>query len=245
MLIAKRFLLTITFFLLSSNTNSGVPVADIPGLIQDLLGYAEQLEQGINQLESLKTQYEELENTKESLQALTGAKNISDILNNPLLKDLRRQIPMDTRDVIEDLAEGKLPKTNSEFKRTLGAIYKLYPSLEKQGYYKHNRYKRYENEIDGRHKSLDVVKLGSLHTTIDNSEVGLDTIEGLIKEIDKTDDLKASVDLNTRMLGEIGLQINQLIKLYSTNELVPSEQQMLRRESAELLKSANDLALEK
>lgn len=227
--------------LFSSIVKAQIPTTDIANLVQQLLGYAEQLEAGLNQIEDLKTQYDQLENTAESLEALTGAKNISDILNNPLLKEIRRQVPYDTLRVIDDLAEGKLPRTNGEFKRTLGSLYKLYPSLEKTDYYRYSRYDREKNELTQRSQSLDVVKTGTLHTQLETAEIHLDTVEGLISEIDSTKDLKASVDLNTRMVGEMVLQLNHFIRLYTTNELVPSEKEMIDREMRELMNSANDL----
>lgn len=71
------------------------------------------------------------------------------------------------------------------------------------------------------------------------------TMEELIKQIDKTQDLKASVDLNSRIQAEVGLMINQLIKLQTLNSMAASEGKLDQIQVKALMDATNNLRIRK
>ncbi len=78
----------------------GIPVFDAANLTQQIKSSAEELFQLIEQVTTLKQQYDQLQQT---YKAITGMRNLGDIMNNPLLKEY---IPNDWKNVYDSVKSG-------------------------------------------------------------------------------------------------------------------------------------------
>jgi type IV secretion system protein VirB5 len=87
----------------AGTARAGIPVLDVSNLAQSIA----QVQQYILQLEEMFRHYQMLTNQfnklKSGLEAISGARNLGDILNNPLLVDY---IPPSARQIVSGLQQG-------------------------------------------------------------------------------------------------------------------------------------------
>ena len=67
--------------------HAGVPVIDIAAIAQAILEYTSSLTQIENQMTQIQSLSQQLTQLQQQYQAITGARNLGDILNNPQLQN--------------------------------------------------------------------------------------------------------------------------------------------------------------
>lgn len=142
---------------------------------------------------------------------LTGSRDMSDLLNSPADGAARRYADTDLSGFI-DLAAGAggLSPNAGDLATAAKAIistYGLRPGAEMIP----------SAPTGARARSIDLAQGTTLaamtvgESAFNGSSKRLAKIEGLIGAIDGTPDLKASVDLNTRMQGQVALLLNEML----------------------------------
>lgn len=92
---------TISSFALIVPAKAGVtPVIDNTLIAQQIKSHVAEISKMVEQINQLKVQYDQLQRT---YTAITGTRNLGDVLNNPLL---RNYIPADWRDVYGSIKDG-------------------------------------------------------------------------------------------------------------------------------------------
>lgn len=101
--LVARIVLCVTITFSATAANAGIPVIDIAALIQALQEYLSsvtQIENQLTQIESLQNQLTQLE---QQYKAITGARNLGDILNSPALQNY---VPANATETMAALRSG-------------------------------------------------------------------------------------------------------------------------------------------
>jgi type IV secretion system protein VirB5 len=211
---------------ISVPTNAQIPTTDIINFIQNLLGYLEQLEGAINQVEQLENQYRQLENAGEMLESVRGARDLANLLNSEIFKRIRRDLPNNPRDVIRGLQNGDIIDELTEaYRDILGDVIDVYDVLDVNNNddIRFRDLQERHQQLKARQIAVQTNAISSSYAAVEVSANNLQTAEELIDQIDTTEDLKASLDLNSRILGEVLIQLNQQIKMQGTSEISKQE----------------------
>ena len=198
--------LTVSTLVPKQANAGGVPVFDSASLAQ----MVKQIVEMGKQLTEAQKQTEKLEDI---IHDLTGSRDLSGLLNDTDAQTARRYADTDIHTFL-DLASGKgslsknadgLSATAIEIISELGlrSGAEMIPS-EPEGVRAHS--------IDLAHgTTIAAMSIGE--RSFNASTQRLSHVEELIGAIDNTQDLKASVDLNTRMQGQVALLLNEMLTL--------------------------------
>lgn len=207
----------------------GIPTIDVTNIVQTTLTslnsfeeIANQIKQIQNQIDQLRQLEQQLDQAKEQFEAMTGSYNMSDLLNGVAEQQAREWAPDDWRNVL-DVYEGggnEMGETAREAREAgedFGAsdVYDdLTPTTAE-------RYIRRGREIFG------AMGIGehSYNLTSDRIE----TVEGLINNIDTATDPKAAQDLGNRIQAETALLMTELIRLQSAQMVMVANEQNHQR----------------
>ena len=197
----------------SITAHSALSVYDGSANMQALRRYlmmVQQLSTHRNQLIELK---QSVRLAQREVDSITGTRGYSDILQDTVFKETRKQLTFESRIALDDLIAGRLPTTSAELTRGLRALIELY-SLDKQytDYTPEERYARVTGAQETRRNTNAYMTLRA-EQHLQNTEVNTAKYEELINEIDNTQDIKASTDLANRIAVENGILLNQLINL--------------------------------
>ena len=197
--------------------------------VQDLQNAIRQLQTLVDSYNTLREQVTQLER---QWKGISGAKGISDILNGKLESKARR-IAGSLDAINTTLGGAGLPKGNPlsaliEEQRTTFAIEpaadifdaKMAPvSVAAHDF--------------ATQSTAGAVAMAQYGFTRSNALVG--EVETLMTRIDTTPDLKASVDLNTRMQGQVALMLAEMMKLTAAGQQMDgalANQELRAREGA-------------
>jgi hypothetical protein len=181
----------------------GAPVFDATAVARAL----QQLEQMRRDYE---TQIDQLTNLHQQLESMTGAKGISSILNSASDQDAR--FSANTLSGILDNAmtgsaiggnSGALTSRITELKTTFGL-----PDVS--GFLGSDLP---QERAIATQAGSGMAAMATAEDTYARTDAATDRVNELIGGIDDTADLKASVDYNTRMLGEIAVLMNESLRL--------------------------------
>lgn len=202
----KRLLAVSTFFfalLFSNSSFAGIPVIDAANLAQALIqvqSWAQQYEQMAQEYAQLEMQYK----------AISGARNLGDIINNPALENV---VPSDITNVYRAIQQGGVAGLSSAA-RALRDSQAVYNCLDKpeasiascQAYLSNNAQKQA------------------------NAELGLDQlsqrwqqIQSLMSQINQTTDPKGIAELQARLQVEQASVANDQSRITLMNTLADAQ----------------------
>lgn len=184
-------ILFFTVLLLSAQAKGQIAVYDASNFSQ----MASQLRQAA---EAYQRQLEELQESIKQTQALTGTRDVGDLLNSPLEAELRRYLPEELKDLTETLEYQDL--------------YALYEPLSKEAYTPLNPNSPIALAREHNTKST-LSTMSTVETTYSSLSKRIETYEALLEELNQTEDLKKSVDLQARISVENGLVLNELMRI--------------------------------
>lgn len=171
---------------------SGIPTVDAASLAQQQLAHVEEMAKAMEQIALLTQQ---LESQRRQLEAMTGVRNLGDILNNPAIRDA---LPTDVRSIL-----GNSSTSNAEVMRKTEQIVK---EERLTGNHSQDR-----QALDKRSEALAVKTKAFLDGAQSGSTARVKQIDQLQMQINKTTDPKAISDLQARMLVEqANIQADQM-----------------------------------
>jgi len=179
---------------------TGYPVFDISNLMQAIKEY-EQLTQ---QLMQMQQQY----------QSLTGSRNMGGLFNSPGEQQMRQYAPGSWQQSLNVLQQGGLPGNAADvvraaqtFARSQGITQtgaQVFPG--KSG-----------NNADAvaytSSSNTTAAAAGLSQAAYDQTQARMQRVQQYLNQINSTQDVKASIDLNARMLAEVNEALTQLIQL--------------------------------
>lgn len=212
--LAKKsiFALALLVMPVTSAVPQGIPVIDASQIAQVIATLQQQIKDYEEQLKQLTTMKDQLTNMQERLQAMTGAKGISSILNGAVEKTARTAAS-DLQSIISGAIGGGNISGNVGDMNTVISDLKSRFKLDDLGSFNSS-----DVAADKAIASLAGAGFAAVATADDsykraNAAVG--RINSLVDQIDSTTDLKASVDFNTRVNAEVAVLLLELLRVQS------------------------------
>jgi len=190
----------------------GIPVIDTSQIAQVIAQLQQQLKDYEQQIEQFKKLEEQLTNMQQRLQAITGAKGISSILNGTADKTARTAAN-DLQSIVTGAIGGSNIAGNVGNMNTIISDLKTRFDLGDL-----TDFNTSDVAADKAIASLAGSGLAAVATAEDsyqraNAAVG--RINTLVDQIDSTADLKASVDFNTRVNAEVAVLLLEILRVQS------------------------------
>lgn len=143
------------------------------------------------------------------------------LLNSAADQLARRYAPDDWDDALDVLNTGAvLAGSMNDLQNAINAV-KALEAFDKNAAFTNNAdpvADRYE--LDG---NAAFTSLGMGKATMAQSTNRLAQVEGLMNQIDTATDLKAANDLNNRMIGQLSVLVNEMIRMQSAQLIQTSE----------------------
>lgn len=194
---------------------SGIPVVDGASLIDRAIKHAEVLAKYSEQIAMLKSQLEE---ARRRYEAITGTRNLGDILNNP---DIRRALPEDVRAIL-----GHPTLDNDEVLRRTEEIMK---EERPSGDYNKDLQALDKRSDDLAYRSKALLQRAQTGTTARIKQ--LDQLQG---QINRATDPKAIADLQARLLVEqANIQADQ-IRADQLSRQIQAERELIALQAEKL-----------
>lgn len=197
----KKILFTLFgLLLLHTEALAALPVVDMGAIKQAIMQYQEMK----RQYDMLKKQYDELMALKNSV---TGSYGMSLLMNGVEDAASRRPLPKTWQDVVELQKEGFYGNRLDHYAKLLPGIATKFLSSNDQ-----------DRDVVGYKMAKDHTQaaFAATEAVYDQLQKRLTTIEGLVSQIDKTQNVKEAMDLNSRIVAESGFVSLDLARLNST-----------------------------
>lgn len=235
----KQVYILVFGLVFSLKASSQIPTTDLVNFSQNVLSYLEQIDSALTQLEQFETQIKQLEDGAAMLESMKGIRNLSGLLNNPAFKNLRRGIPDSPRELIGSLANGDLADgLTEEYEDILGDVLDVYDSLDAGSRaIRFRDLKGKTDELKSRSIGVKTAGIANSYAAVEYSAGNMEIAEELIGQIDTTADMKASTDLNSRILAELLIQSNQSMKFQGTSSVAEQEEAVTRLQEKKLFKT--------
>jgi type IV secretion system protein VirB5 len=226
---ARRARLTafLTAVLLSNSLTpvhaSGIPVVDAASIADRAIKHVETLAKYAEQIAVLRDQ---LESQKRQLEALTGTRNLGDILNNPAIRDA---LPADARDILRASNGG------------LGGISDAVERIEREERLTGN-YEQDKKNLDARAEKIAVRSQAMMEQTQKAMTARVKQVDQLQAKINQAQDPKAIADLQARLLVEqANIQADQTRADMLTRQ-IEAEQALMEQQAEKLADSSFSLS---
>jgi type IV secretion system protein VirB5 len=189
----------------------GIPVFDGQGLIQGIL----QAERALEQIDQLAEQYEkqveQLRVAIEQRDALLGSRGAGRLLNGAEEQAARRALPATFDELLRLAQTGQAP-TLVDLRRVYAARERELELASQDQIGRRGMVGRTSRAYE-RSRTTTLANLAVSEKAYDDSARRVESYERLLVEIDRTADLKASTDLQSRIQAENGLTLNELVRL--------------------------------
>ncbi len=214
----KKFLattglvLSLTCFPIHGSFAQGIPVIDTSQIAQVIATLQQQIkdyEQQLNQLTTLKDQFT---NMQQRLQAMTGAKGISSILNGAAEKTARTAAT-DLKSIVDGAISGTAISGNIGDMNSVISDLKSRFSLGDLSTF--NSSDVASNKAIASLAGSGLAAVATADDSYKRANSAATRVTALVDQIDSTTDLKASVDFNTRVNAEVAFLILELIRVQS------------------------------
>lgn len=223
----------------SLRASSQIPTTDLVNFSQNVLSYLEQIDSALTQLEQFEAQIRQLEDGAAMLESMRGIRNFSDLMNSDAFRGLRRSIPDSPRELIRGLANGDIADgITEEYEDILGDVLDVYDSLDAGSRAIRLRDLREKSdELKSRSLGVKTAGIANSYAAVEYSAGNMEIAEELIGQIDGAPDMKASTDLNSRILAELLIQSNQQMKFQGTADVAEQEEAVARLQEKKLFKT--------
>lgn len=208
----SALVLSLAIFPATSAVPQGIPVIDTSQIAQVIATLQQQIKDYEEQLKQLTTMKDQLTNMQERLQAMTGAKGISSILNGTVEK-AERLAATDLKSIVDGAISGNPISGNVGDMNSIISDLKTRFDFGDLGDFDTSTV-----AADKAIASLAGSGLAAVATADDSykrANSAVTRVNSLVDQIDSTSDLKASVDFNTRVNAEVAVLILELIRVQS------------------------------
>lgn len=221
----KILLIVVLVFGCATQSRAGIPVSvilDAPAMINQIQNFAQMLKEYatmVQQLEQMRDQFKQMELEYSSM---TGSRNLGDILNDPSFK---QYLPNNWQDVYSGIRNNGYEGLSGSAK-ALRDSSKIFDACEK-----------IINPTEKRICNAQAVKPAQdqafANDAYKKSQDRVDQIEGLMQEINRTDDPKAIAELAARIQAEQALIQNEQTKLSLYQASAEAEERLLEQQRDE------------
>lgn len=196
----------------------GIPVINIPQQAQDLANHIEDIAKYIEQIEQMKSQLTQMQ---QQYQALTGSRNLGEILNNPALKDY---LPADWQDVYSKVASGGYKGLTGSAAAIRDANALFDTCAKKAGS---------DKTLCERAASKAAQDKAFAIESFDKAKSRWDQIAGLMRQINSTTDPKSIAELQARITAETAAVQNEQTKMQLYAMTAQAEDRLIQQQRRE------------
>ena len=194
-------------FICSIPANSGIPVFDAANLVQNLQTAANmvtQVQQGLQQIRQLQNQLQQMQR---EFEAITGSRGLGQIARGGIENELKEWMPSGVNTLLTQYQSGNA--INSVLGSKLQRIRDQFKSLETTDFLVSGDRGQ---EISAYQQSVGITQVNqaSAEKMLEDLNEAITRTQTLGEQIDSTDDIKASLDLQNRFLLEL-----TILHLYS------------------------------
>ncbi|EFM56042.1 P-type DNA transfer protein VirB5 [Brucella inopinata] len=217
----KKIILSFAFALtVTSTAHAQLPVTDASSIAQNLAHHLEEMVKFAEQIEQLRLQ---LQQQRQQLSALTGARGLGDILRDPTL---RSYLPHNWRNLYEAVMSGGYLAAAGETAMLLrkSQVYDSCASIS-------DKDQRIACEAKVVKPLQDKVMTSNAYDATDKR---LQEIESLMQEINKTEDPKAIAELQGRIESENAMIQNEDTRLHLYKQMAEAQDKILDQRQHEL-----------
>lgn len=218
----------------------GIPVFDASGFakqIEQLQHFMADLEQQVQMVNQLKQQYltqlEQLTNIEGMFGAMTGVNELGKLYHSAVDIAARAEKLGDFDDFIDALRRGESLELADLFKNngTVGSqwnAYKVDETLKSVGLSmaamkKMTSSGRPEQEAVAAQAAVNTTAIAAADIAYDEARASLGRVDGLVEAIGDQATIKESVDLNTRMSGEVAYMMGQMWRLNAAEAMATGQ----------------------
>ena len=207
MKILNLVILSVAIILLQSADAKaqGIPVYDNAGFVQ--------LIAQVNAMaDDYQKQLEQLDEAVRQSNAMTGSRNMGDVANGLLEQQLREYLPNTWQDTMNIINSGNVPNGALGTQSIYNDLYNDFSPLSGADLMPSDPASNVAKAID-RRTSTTYAALSASEQAYNNVPVRMQTYNTLLNELNNSDDLKTSVDLQARIAAENGVALNELMRL--------------------------------
>lgn len=197
---------------------SGIPVIDAANMTQNLMNHVEDIAKFVEQIEQLKAQLTQMQ---QQYEALTGTRNLGDILNNPAFQDY---LPADWQNVYKSLQNGGYSGLTGTAAAIRDANRLFDTCAAKQGEAK---------TLCERAASKAAQDKAFADDAFDRARSRWDQIEGLMRQINQTHDPKGIAELQGRIAAETAAIQNEQVKMNLYAMAAQAEDRLIEQQQRE------------
>lgn len=209
----------------SVSVASGIPVVDGAAAMQRTQNFIQEMAEYAKQLVQMKAQ---LQQAKQQYTSLTGSRNFGAILNNP---ELRSALPTNWQQVYDNIQKGGYKGLDG----TAQAIADAAKLTEKCQYLKSGDSKK-ACEAQAVQAAQTKAHIGK---ALEAAQKRLHQIEGLMNQINRTQDPKAIAELQARIGIEQAMIQNESTRLQMYKMMVEANEKMLAEQQKAARATAN------
>ncbi len=203
-----RFLTTLILVMFTFNTQAyaqGIPVYDAASFAQ----FITQLDK---MAQDYQKQLEQLQEATRQTQALTGTRGMGSLVNGDFERSLRQYVPDDWSQTMQLLDAGNLPPGALGTQNIYSQLYNDYAPISGSDFISGDPSGPVAQSLD-RRTATTYAAMAASEQAFNNISARMQTYETLLEELNNTDDLKASLDLQARITAENGLILSELMRL--------------------------------
>lgn len=223
---------------------TGIPVFDFAAFLGALESYISSIEQISNQVNQIRRLDKQIKTMDSQVDALTGSRNMGMLLNTPDFQAIRRWLPEDMQQTVSIMAAGGGAVSLDGKLAELDALLAIYDLVQHPG-------RVPIGDIPAKRVAINQHSAGTALVTAGISQAAMNqandnhlvTIESLIGEINNTTDLKASVDLNSRIVAQNALLINDLLRVNAASSNFQAESLLAERQAQSLSAGYNNMSV--
>ena len=209
----SAILLSLACLFGSTISHGQILVNDVINLKQEIIGYVAVIKQLNADYQQIDQNAQAIKHAFKQVESMVGSRGMSLLANNETYKAHRRSLSFESRWVLDRLSDGQLPENKKDLAQGLMGLLKVYSlHLESEGL-SGEETKNINQGYRQRATTAAALAGGTAQQASKQSVRTVETIEEFIDQIDSTSDIKASSDLQNRILAENGLLINQLLSL--------------------------------
>lgn len=185
----------------------GLPVIDVANLAQAIQQYIQLTEQ----LAQLQQQYTQQVRQYESL---TGLRNMGQLFNSSVEQQMRSYAPTSWQQSLQVLQQGGLPGSAADVVRAAQTFAQQHGiNATANLVFPANGGDNDSARVYTAATSTAAASAGLSAAAYDQSQARMQRVQGYLQQIDNAPDLKASIDLNARLMAEVNESLTQMIQL--------------------------------
>ena len=207
-MINLRSIITLALLMLCINLEvkaQGIPVIDTASIAQLVI----QLDA---MAQDYQSQLDQLDEAIRQSNALTGARNAGDLLNGALERELREITPNTWQETLNMINANSLPNGANETQGIFTNLVNTYDPITGADAYSSDPNGPLSQSLD-RRTNTTYAAMAASEQAFNNIGQRVQIYESLLSELNNTQDLKATADLQARISVENGLLMNELIRL--------------------------------